>query len=47
MSAESSSDAQAGPPSGPRTMRRNERSDLLMDVFCVSSFCIHNSDRVL
>ena len=27
---------------------RMEMSDLLMDVFCVSSFfCLHNSDRVL
>ena len=27
--------------------RENEKSDLLMDVFCVSSFCcLHDSDRV-
>ena len=26
---------------------RNEKSDLLMDVFCVSSFfCVNHSDRV-
>ena len=26
---------------------RMEKSELLMDVFCVSSFfCLHNSDRV-
>ena len=28
-------------------MKRKEKSELLMDVFCVSSFfCLHNSDRV-
>ena len=28
--------------------KRNEKSELLMDVICVSSFfCLHNSDRVL
>ena len=28
-------------------VNRNEKSELLMDVFCVSSFfCLHNSDRV-
>ena len=28
-------------------MKRMEKSELLMDVFCVSSFfCLHNSDRV-
>ena len=28
-------------------VKRKEKSELLMDVFCVSSFfCLHNSDRV-
>ena len=28
-------------------LKRKEKSELLMDVFCVSSFfCLHNSDRV-
>ena len=28
-------------------MKRNEKSELLMDVMCVSSFfCLHSSDRV-
>ena len=27
--------------------KRKEKSELFMDVFCVSSFfCLHNSDRV-
>ena len=31
----------------PVDLNRNEKSDLLMDVICVSSFlCLHNSDRV-
>ena len=25
---------------------RMEKSELLMDVFCVSFFCLHNTDRV-
>ena len=25
---------------------RKEHSELLMDVFCVSFFCLHHSDRV-
>ena len=29
----------------PFDVNRNEKSELLMDVFCVSSFCcIHSSD---
>ena len=30
----------------PVDVKRMEKSDLLMDVFCVSSFfCLHHSDR--
>ena len=25
---------------------KKEKSELLMDVFCVSFFCLHNTDRV-
>ena len=33
------------PMSFPVDTKRNERSELLMDVFCVSSFfCLHNPD---
>ena len=31
----------------PVDVMRKEKSELLMDVFCVSSFfCLHDSDRV-
>ena len=37
--------APASPMLFPVDVKRNERNDLLMDVFCVSSFlCLHNSD---
>ena len=28
----------------PVDVKRNEKSELLMDVFCVSFFCLHPSD---
>ena len=35
------------PMSLPVDERRKEKSELLMDVFCVSSFfCLHISDRI-
>ena len=30
----------------PVDEKRKEKSELLMDVFCVSFFCLHHSDRV-
>ena len=30
----------------PVDEKRKEQSELLMDVFCVSFFCLHHSDRI-
>ena len=30
----------------PVDVKRKEKSELLMDVFCVSSFSLHHPDRV-
>ena len=39
--------APAFPMLFPDDVKRMEKSELLMDVFCVPSFfCLHNSDRV-
>ena len=39
-------DAPVSPISLSIVMKRMEKSELLMDVFCVSFFFLHHSDRV-
>ena len=38
--------APVSPISFPVDEKRIEKSDLLLDVFCVSSFCLHITDKV-
>ena len=47
FSASLNDDAPVSPMLLPVFVKRKEKSELLMDVFCVSSFfCLHNSDRI-